>query len=442
MNRRENHLGIELSRKGFVTNYPPFRHWKEATVEEMLAGRPINIYIHFPFCIQKCAYCYYKTTQLKQSQLAGIDNYVGAVCREIELATKHFHLADRPVISIYFGGGTPTLMNKDNWHRIVKCLYNNLKIDRPEFTVEAEPIMLTEKKADILQEIGVNRLSLGIQSFCDEIVRLAGRKDTEKQALKAIETAKTTGAIINIDLLSGLAGETQETWAYSIQQALSVNVESITVYKMELYSNTGYFAEIRNQTLELPPEEQELEFMRYALDQFEQAQYLPWSFFTFTKMGRYVHTHSPSIWQGDDCYGFGASAFGSLGDWLFQNTNDLERYIAAVAANELPLNRGYHLTSLERMGRNVALAMKLVSLDLNEFQNKYGFRLESLCSSTIKQLESEGFILLSENQIRLTSKGILYGDYVGKKLTRDLMENQDDEVAPMKLPQRNPERDL
>jgi oxygen-independent coproporphyrinogen-3 oxidase len=422
MNRQEEKPDIKPTRKGFVANYPPFRQWKEAAVDDMVASGPINIYIHFPFCIQRCAYCYYKTTKLKESQLSGIDKYVGTVCREIELATKRFHLSERTLASIYFGGGTPTLMSNDNWHRIFKCLQENLNIVQPEFTVEAEPVTLTQKKAGILKEIGVNRISLGIQSFCEEIVRLAGRKDTEKLALKAIDTAKATGAVINIDLLSGLAGETPKTWAYSIKRALSVDVESITIYKMELYPNTKYFFDIRKKLLELPSEEQELEFIRYALEQFEQAQYLPWSFFTFTKMGRYVHTHSPSVWRGNDCYGFGASAFGSLGDWLFQNTNDLERYFTTLKANKLPLNRGHHLTSLERMIRNVALEMKLVSLDLNEFQKRHGFKLESLCYSTIKQLDLEGFVSLSKNQIELTQKGILYGDYVGKRLTRSLME--------------------
>jgi len=191
---------------------------------------------------------------------------------------------------------------------------------------------------------------------------------------------------------------------------------------MELYANTAYYTGVRKKTLDLPSDTQELEFMRYAIEQFEQAQYKPWNFFTFTKMGGYAHIYPMSVWRGNDCYGFGASAFGSLGDWLFQNTNDLERYVAAVEANDLPLIRGYHLTSLERMIRNVALEMKLIRLDLNEFQRRHGFKLDSLCASTIEQLKLEGFISLSENEIELTLKGILYGDYVGKRLTRGLVD--------------------
>ncbi|OAD24137.1 oxygen-independent coproporphyrinogen III oxidase [Candidatus Thiomargarita nelsonii] len=424
MNIKAEESYVEPSRKGFVTNYPSFQYWKKSAVEEMLTEKPISVYVHIPFCIQRCAYCYYRTITLKGSERPEIDRYVDAVCREIEIAAKRFHLKDKHVVSIYFGGGTPTLLKEGHLSKIIECLHENLSIDdEHEFTVEAEPVTLTEKKADILKKFDVNRISLGIQSFCDEVVKLSGRKDTEKKALKAIEMAKATGAVVNIDLLSGLAGDTQETWADTIKRALSTNIESITVYKMELYANTAYSAGVRKKTLELPSDAQEIEFMRYAIEQFEQAQYFPWSSFTFTKMGHYVHTYPINMFRGNDYYGFGASAFGFLGDYgLLQNTNDLERYVAAVEANELPLSRGYQLTSLERMIRNVALEMKLVRLDLKEFQRKHGFKLDSLCASTIKQLELEGFISTSEKEIELTSKGILYGDYVGKRLTRCLME--------------------
>jgi oxygen-independent coproporphyrinogen-3 oxidase len=272
------------------------------------------------------------------------------------------------------------------------------------------------------KQLKVNRISLGVQSLCDEIIKQSKRLDTERKALKAIELAKATGAVVNIDLLSGLAGETQDTWAYTLKRALAIDVESITVYKMELFANSEYFMDVRNQTIALPSDEQELEFMRYALDQFAQTNYLPWSFFTFTKQGRYEHQYATSIWRGVDCYPFGVSAFGGLGNWLFQNTNDLEKYITMVESDEIPINRGYHLTCFDQMVRAVMLGLKLVRFDLQDFQRKYGLRLERLCASSLKQLEQEGFITLSAHEITLTIKGILYGDHVGKTVAQDLLE--------------------
>jgi len=413
---------LEPKRLPLNPNYPPFRQWKRSAVGDMLTEKPLNIYVHIPFCTQRCAFCYYKTVDLKENP--EVEGYVAALCKEIEMATKRFHLEERKVASIYFGGGTPTLLREHHFEKLVECLHNNFKIDSPQFTVEAEPLTISESKMKILSKLGVSRVSLGVQSFCDPIIKLSGRGHDEKQALRAIKIVRETGDwSVNIDLLSGLAGETEETWGRSVESALSTGVESITVYKMEAFSNTQvYQLGVREDTLALPSDEQELKFMQYAMEQFEQANYRPWSFFTFTKNGHYVNEYTQSIFETTDLYGFGASAYGVLGDTLLQNTIDLEKYTATVEVGEIPLARGHHLNSLEKMRREVLLGMKLLRLNLRDFQKRHGFKLESLCSSLLKQLEVEGFIFLCENKVELTAKGILYGDYVGQTLVDSLKQ--------------------
>lgn len=407
---------LEPKRLPLIPNYPPFRQWKKTPVEEMLGEKPLNIYLHIPFCTQRCAFCYYKTVDLKERP--EVEGYVATLCREIEMAAKRFHLGERKVASIYFGGGTPSLLREHHFERLVECLHNNFKIDNPQFTVEAEPLTVSESKMKILSKLGVSRVSMGVQSFCDDIIKLSGRGHDEKQAFRAIKIAQEAGDwSVNIDLLSGLAGETPKTWARSVECALATGVESITVYKMEAFSNTQFYKlGVKEDTLELPSDEQELKFMQYAMEQFEQANYHPWSFFTFTKNGHYVNEYTQSIFETTDLYGFGASAYGVLGDTLLQNTVDLEKYTATVEAGEIPLARGHHLNSLEKMMREVLLSMKLLRFDLRNFQKRHGFKLESLCGSILKELEREGFICLSEYEIELTAKGILYGDYVGQTL--------------------------
>ena len=413
---------LEPKRLPLNPNYPPFRQWKRSAVGDLLTEKPLNIYVHIPFCTQRCAFCYYKTVDLKENP--EVEGYVAALCKEIEMATKRFHLGERKVASIYFGGGTPTLLREHHFENLVECLHNNFKIDSPQFTVEAEPLTISESKMKILSKLGVSRVSLGVQSFCDPIIKLSGRGHDEKQAFRAIKIVRETGDwSVNIDLLSGLAGETEETWGRSVESALSTGVESITVYKMEAFSNTQvYQLGVRENTLALPSDEQELKFMQYAMEQFEQANYRPWSFFTFTKNGHYVNEYTQSIFETTDLYGFGASAYGVLGDVLLQNTIDLEKYTATVDAGEIPLARGHHLNSLEKMRREVLLGMKLLRLNLRDFQKRHGFKLESLCSSLLKQLEVEGFIFLCENKVELTAKGILYGDYVGQTLVDSLKQ--------------------
>ncbi|EIJ41672.1 Fe-S oxidoreductase, coproporphyrinogen III oxidase [Beggiatoa alba B18LD] len=420
INTRKENPYWEPSRKGFITNYPNFLHWKKLDVDEMQTDRPLNLYVHSPFCAQRCSYCYYRT--ITNSRKSEIDRYVDALCKEITLANQQFGLGKRPVNSVYFGGGTPTLLAGDNLKQITDTLRQHFNLDNAEFTVEGEPVTLTEKKADVLKELGVNRISLGVQSLSDDIIKLSNRQDTEAKVLRAIEFAKSTNAVVNIDLMSGLAGEKPDTWEYSVNRALETGVHSITVYKMELYTNTQYFIEVRNESLQLPSDDQELDFMQYALNKFDEAQYRPWSFFTFTKEGRYTHVHAPSIWRGDDCYAFGTSAFGRLGTWVYQNSNDADKYISMVEAGELPINRGHYLTCLDQMIRDVVLGMKLIHLDLTAFQKKHGFKLSSLCGAELNKLQEDGYITLSDTEVVLTPKGILHGDYVGKSLGKRLAD--------------------
>jgi len=317
---------VELSRKGFVTNYPPFAHWRQQTVPEMVADKPLNIYLHSPYCIQRCSYCFYKTVTLKESDLSEIDHYVNSLCREIELGVERFNLQGRPILSMYFGGGTPTLLRDHHMEQIFRTLSDNLSMDRPEITMEAEPVSLSQKKADMLEKFGVTRINMGVQSFKDEIVAMTGRKDTEKKMNKAINIAKNTGALVNIDLISGLEGEDDESWTYTIDRTLGLDVESITIYKLELYANTEYFNGIRKQTLDLPSDNDEMRFMEHALDRMEEAEYLPLNWYTFTREGKYDHLHNRSIWGGDDLFCVGVSSFGRLGDFLglSESRNDFQ----------------------------------------------------------------------------------------------------------------------
>ncbi len=418
INTRKENPYWTPSRKGFITNYPNFQHWKKMDASAVSGGQstPLNIYLHTPFCAQRCSYCYYRV--ISDGRRDEMQNYVDALCKEIEVAADHFDLASRPVRSIYFGGGTPTLLTPANLEQVTAAVHKHLNVSSDvEYTVEGEPVTMTEKKAKALQELGVNRISMGVQSLSDEIIKLSNRQDTQAKVLRAIEFARNTGAVVNIDLMSGLAGETADSWKYSVDKALETGVESITVYKMEVYTNTQYYKDLRTNSIVLPTDEEELKFMQYALDKFEETNYKPWSFFTFTKDGgSHNHVHAPSIWSGEDVYCFGASAFGRMGNHLFQNTNDVDKYIETVNSGNVPINRGHYMTSLDKMIRDIVMGLKLVKLDLKVFRERHGFALDKICAATLENLKSEGFLTIEDEVMTLTQKGMLHGDYVGKSL--------------------------
>jgi oxygen-independent coproporphyrinogen-3 oxidase len=414
------HARPELSRRGFITTYPMFRYWNKESVEEGSQLRPLNVYVHMPYCIQRCAYCWFKTTTLKENRLAEIDRYVASVCREIEMASEHFDLKKRPVESVYFGGGTPSLMTEANIQLLFDTLHANFNFVDPQITFEGEPVTLSARKAACLQRNKVNRISLGIQSFKEEIVSQTGRQDTEEDAFRAIELAKSTGADVNIDLISGLAGETMETWAYSVKRAIESGAHNITVYKLELYANTPYYTAEKNQQISLPDDEQELEFMKYALGELKKHDYKPCNSFTFVKGGAYDQKHTRSKWMGNDNCAVGVSAFGSIGRYNYQNLNDIPSYIESIEKGQLPAFRAYNNTTFDLMLREVVMGIKLVHLNHPRFREKHGLDLRKACADTLSQLTDDGLITVDDETISLTDHGILYADYVGRALESSL----------------------
>jgi oxygen-independent coproporphyrinogen III oxidase len=408
------------SRRGFLVNYPHFRHWRPEAVDDFLAPRPLNIYVHVPYCVQRCAYCFYKVTTLGANRKAQIDAYVEALCTEIAQVAERFHLRERPVETIYFGGGTPTLLSRENLSRVFETLDRHLDLREPEITVEAEPVTLIPNKAEHLKALGVNRISMGIQSFNTEVVARTGRIDTEEHMRKAIELAKATGAVVNIDLMSGLAGETDASWDYSIARALESGVHSLTIYKTEIYANSAYYKGLKRRELELPTDADELRLTRRAIEAFEAADYLPVNFFTFTKGGAYMQRHATNSWRGGETYGFGVSAFGLYAGYALQNASEIGRYIERVEAGELPLVRGYRLTARDRMTRDLALGMKLIRFDRGVFRARYGFDVMTVVGPTLEALADEGFLTIDDQALTLTRKGILWGDFVGHQLVAAL----------------------
>jgi len=421
--RRGFITNLEGSRRGFITNYPNVTQWAGMSDPEMRERDPLNIYVHLPFCAQQCSYCYYRV--ISGARKAEMDRYAEAVCKELVMAVQHYHLQDRPIKSIYYGGGTPTLLQKEQLQRITQTIRDNFStIVAAEFTIEGEPVTMTQKKVEAFAELAipVTRISMGVQSLDDYVVQFQQRKDTSDKVIKAIEIARSSGAVVNIDLMSGLAGDSLETWKNSVNKAIQTGVESITVYKTEVYANSQYYRELRKNALHLPDDAEELTYMEYALEAFAQANYLPWCSFTFTKDGQFPHHHPIRIWHGEDYLPLGTSAFGKIGDQLFQNSNDPEKYLQMIEAGRFAVHRGHKLTCQDKMVRAVLLGMKLTRFDLDQFAVMSGYRLEKLCAAVIETLQEDGFITLNGNELAMTRKGILHGDYVGKQFGRALQE--------------------
>jgi oxygen-independent coproporphyrinogen III oxidase len=407
------------TRDEFYTNYPFFKYWKTDARLEVDEG--INLYIHIPYCIQICDYCFYMKELVRSSDQ--VNEYVDHLCREIALVSETFSLSKRKVNSIYIGGGTPSVLTESQFGRLLDSISKNHHVANPEFTFEAEPGTFNKTKLQWYKASGINRISMGVQSFDDNIIKLSSRKHTAAQAINSIAVVhEMSGFSTNIDLLSGLAGENSETWEKSLDIALAQPVDMITIYKMKAYANTNVFLKgVHKQEIELPDAEQEIQFMTMALDKLGQSAFKPWSTFAFARSG-YKHMYAENTWRGQDLIAYGASSFGKIGRYNYQNVNNTSIYYDRIKSGQLPVFRRYELTAKDAMVKELLLCTRLASYDKQEFVIKFGFDYFKLIPDTMAQLISKGFIQNDPDRLIFTKHGTLFGDFVGKILASSLKE--------------------
>lgn len=410
------------TREEFYTSYPFYKYWKKEHNDKMQEPEGINIYLHIPFCKQICDFCFYMKELVKSS--SQVDAYVDALCKEIELVSEIHALRNRKVDAIYIGGGTPSVLNEKQFRKIIDTLHTYHNIDKPEFTFEAEPGTFTKKKLGWYKESGINRISMGVQSFVDEVIAMSHRMHSAEQAIKSIEMVQDMGSFsLNIDLLSGLAGETNKSWDHSLETALNQQVDMLTIYKMKTYANTSFFKKgIRANEITLPTEKEEVDFMKHALNKLDVANYDRWTTFAFTN-NAYKHTYVENTWRGNDLVSYGASAYGKIGKISYQNTNNIIAYQKRIANKEVPINRTHLLTTKDLIVKELLLcSTRLYSYSNEEFRAKFGFDYFALIPDTIHQLREKGYITDDTQNLVLTPQGVLYADFLGKVLASSIKE--------------------
>ena len=408
------------TREEFFTNYPFFKYWNKDNNEKLTSPAGINLYIHIPFCIQICDYCFYMKELVKSKDQ--VDEYVDYLCREIALASETFNLGGREVNSIYMGGGTPSVLTEPQFKKLIDTLHKYHRIGTPEFTFEAEPGTFNRNKLGWYKDWGINRISMGVQSFDDRIIKMSSRKHSAAQAVNSIAMVQETGNfVVNIDLLSGLAGEEMESWEKSVSTALAQQVDMLTIYKMKAYANTVFYRKgVHKQEIELPSAAQETEFMKRALEMVEGAGYGRWSTFAFTRNG-HLHRYAENTWRGQDLVAYGVSSFGKMGNINYQNSNTTHIYYDKINKGQVPVFRTYGLSHKEQAVKELLLCpARLTSYRKSEFVRKFGFDYFALIPGTIRQLTEKGYITPDPAELTLTQQGILFGDYVGKVLAASL----------------------
>ncbi|MBL8290631.1 MAG: coproporphyrinogen III oxidase family protein [Bryobacterales bacterium] len=406
----------------FVSNYPPYSYWSKGRAQEAHAaidrepapGAPLGIYVHIPFCRKRCHFCYFKVYTGKDS--SEIDRYLSALILELKLHAGKAFVGGRRPSFIYFGGGTPSYLSTRQLSRVVESMKECFAWDQAEeITFECEPGTITEPKLEILRGMGVTRLSLGIENFDQKILELNGRAHGEREIGRSYAFARSIGfPQINIDLIAGMVGETEENWKECVRKTIDLAPDSVTIYQMEVPYNTTIFKEMKvlgESTAPVAGWAAKRRWVDYAFNEMAKAGYSVASAYTMVKdKTRTRFMYRDLLWSGADMIGLGVASFSHVNGTHFQNEHDFDPYIETLEAGRLPISRAYTPDEEERMIREFVLQMKLGRVESAYFAKKFGVDVVRRFAAPLASLEQDGFGAVTEGVIQLNRDGLLQVD--------------------------------
>src|SRR6266478_5422814 len=406
----------------FVSNYPPYSFWKpefaneifEAIEQSPRPGNPLGIYVHIPFCRKRCHFCYFKVYTDKDS--AAIRGYLEAVLHEFTLYAGKPFIGGRKPNFIYFGGGTPSYLSVDQLKHLTGEMKRLLPWDEvEEVTFEAEPGTLTDHKLKAIRELGVTRLSLGVENFDDHILEINGRAHRSKEIARAYSYAREVGfPQINIDLIAGMVEETEANWRECVRKTIEMAPDSVTIYEMEIPYNTTIYKQMKAEGKLVAPVadwETKRGWVDYAFNELEKAGYTVASAYTAVQdPARTKFIYRDRLWAGADLLSLGVASFGHIGGTHYQNYHDFEPYVSRVQSGQLPIYRALTPSQDERLIREFILQLKLGRVSRAYFQKKFGAELCERFAVPLQRLKDWGFLSVEGDHVELNREGLLQVD--------------------------------
>ncbi|MCK4658434.1 MAG: radical SAM family heme chaperone HemW [Phycisphaerae bacterium] len=368
----------------------------------------LGLYLHIPFCRSKCGYCdFYSVAVLNRPILP----LIRALARELEN-----RLAERPgpISTIFVGGGTPTVLPRPELDELMSCLKQVVDHDHPiEFTVEANPGTVEEAKLDLLTRAGVDRISMGAQSFHLPELQMLERLHTPDEIPRSVKSCRSVGIRrINLDLMFGIPGQTLAGWRESLHHAVDLGVEHIACYGLTYEPGTALTA--RRDRREIVPCDEELEAEMYlaAIDDLESAGYHQYEISNFAKPGERC-LHNLVYWRNEPCIGVGPSAAGYLQGVRYKNVSNIEEYICKVEQGGQAVVESEKLTGQDLAGETVMLQLRLnCGIVFDEFLLRTGVEARLTYARSIAKYVQNGFLKVTDSGVALTRAGRLMADTV------------------------------
>jgi oxygen-independent coproporphyrinogen III oxidase len=360
-----------------------------------------HLYVHIPFCPKVCPYCsFYKEASDRNKTQAFLDSVLLDLDRRLQEG------ANCRIETIFFGGGTPSALSVKQLEFLLSGLHQRLDLTRiREWTLEMNPATVSLEKAQMLREFGVNRISMGVQSWDPELLNRLGRVHSALQAERSFHILREAGYTnLNLDLIFGIPGQSIETWRQSLQKTVELSPEHISAYSLTFEEDTEFFR--RHQRGELSQDaEQDAQFYELTMALLESGGYRQYEISNYSIPG-YESLHNLAYWLGHDYLGLGPSAFSTIGERRWQNTPDTTRYIEQLQAGVEPISFEEKITGRIRNAEAIAFGLR-TSVGVPE-------SLMEGWSGELDALRSEGYLDERNSYIRLTAKGRMVADSIAE----------------------------
>ena len=361
----------------------------------------IGIYVHIPFCKQKCYYCDFISYSGKDNL---IEDYIKAIKKEIKMQNIQSRIT-----TIYIGGGTPSYIESKYISGIIKEIKKKNVANDAEITIEVNPGTITREKLEQYKKCGINRLSIGLQSTKQNLLKQMGRIHNFEQFLETYKLAREIGFHnINVDLMIGLPNQRIKDIKESLEKIIALHPEHISVYSLIVEENTLISKEIEKGKLELPEEDTERNMYWYVKNTLELNGYKHYEISNFAKVG-FESKHNINCWEQKEYIGFGAAAHSYRNITRYSNTENIEEYIKNVKNGRLERNRVIHEIQKEVDKKKEYMLLGLRKIDgiyVSDFKNKFRDNPLYLFRNELKKLSNEKLIMVDQNTIKLTNKGI------------------------------------
>ncbi|BDG36845.1 coproporphyrinogen III oxidase [Parageobacillus caldoxylosilyticus] len=369
-----------------------------------------SAYFHIPFCAQICYYCDFNKVFFQGQP---VDEYLQAMEREMKKTVEVFP-AER-LDTLFVGGGTPTVLEMKQLDFLLESIYKHFRFskDEVEFTFEANPNELSKEKLQLLKAAGVNRLSFGVQTFHDSLLKTIGRTHRYGDVMRTISLAKEAGFDnISIDLMYGLPNQTLQQFQEDLEIAFSLDIQHISAYSLIIEPKTIFYNLWRKGTLPLPSEEEEAEMYEEAMRQMELHGYQQYEISNYARPG-FQSRHNLTYWNNEEYYGIGAGAHSYVDGVRRVNIGPIKQYIAKVQETGLPYREVHRVTWMEQMEEEMFLGLrKTEGVSKRRFSEKFGRDMHDVFGAAIRAERQKGLLEETDTHVRLTRRGRLLGNEV------------------------------